>query len=213
MQIEINTNAVLQKLFGNKHYDALNNISKESINATDVYLTVAQKIIERSLEYVPYDTGKLMNSAYIIPFGTGFEIGYTAEYATYVHEIGFNYHEPPTQYKYLEDAAFEVIVEYYNDTGINIPVNIEYTPLRVFVGGDNAPGQRLVTIKNKQKANQNPEVLKQMWDGLNAYNPDTASESEKTYYNKMRDFFNYYHQRGKSSWSVLSEWADRMRHN
>lgn len=213
MQIELNTDAVLQRLLGNRYYDTLPYLSKETISTTNVYLTVAQKILERSLDYVPYDTGKLRNSAYIKPFSTGFEIGYTAEYATYVHEIGFNYHEPPTQYKYLEDAAFEVVVEYYNESGINIPVNIEYNPLRVFVGGENAPGQRLVTVKNNQQANQNPDVLRQMWEGLINYNPDTANDSDKAYYSKMREFFNYYHQRGNSSWSVLSEWADRMRHD
>lgn len=213
MYISINTDVLMQKLLGNKYYNTLPKLNNDTISTTDVYLTVAQKILERTLDYVPVNTGNLRNSVYIKPFNTGFEIGYTAEYATFVHEIGFNYHEPPTQYKFLEDAAFEIVVEYYNDTGVVIPLNIEYTPLRIFVGGEDAPGQRLVTIKNKQITNQNPEMLKEMWSGLTNYNPNTASDADKAYYNKMINFFNYYHTRGKSTWSVLSEWADRMRHN
>ena len=184
----------------------------KKLTKSDILLTVAQKILERSLEYVPVDTGKLRDSVYIKPFGDGFEIGYTADYATHVHEIGFNYHEPPTQYKFLEDAAYEVTIEYFEQTGMDVPVTIEYQPLRIFIGYEDAPGEDLNSVKFTESYVQNTEVLEKMWQGLVNHNPDTASEAEKIHYKKMEEFFDYYYNRGHNSWNILSEWADRNRH-
>lgn len=61
-----------------------------------------------SVRLTPVDTSNLRNSAYTETFqstGTsGVEIGYTADYAPYVHERIELSHAPPTQAKFLEEA-------------------------------------------------------------------------------------------------------------
>lgn len=213
MHISLNVNGVYKAIMGDRYYETLPKLDPDTESNTEVYLEVASQVLTKTLEYVPVDTGNLMNSVYIKPFGNGFEIGYDCDYAVYVHEIGFNYHEPPSQYKFLEDAAFEVIVDYYDETGIVIPVYIEYDPLRVFIGGENPPGQRLVSIKNKQVELQTPEKLNSLWEKFRKFKPKKASPEEIIYHQKMVEFFEYYSKQGKSSWSILLELADRMRHD
>jgi hypothetical protein len=68
-------------------------------------------IQRRSMELTPVDTGNLKGSAYsiLIPQlfsgGPGAEIGYTASYAPFVHEIDKNY--KVGQWKFLETAMKE----------------------------------------------------------------------------------------------------------
>jgi hypothetical protein len=65
----------------------------------------------RSMQLTPHDTGNLKGTCYTkliehkgMPVA---EIGYTAAYAIYVHEINRNYKKPGTQWKYLETAMKE----------------------------------------------------------------------------------------------------------
>jgi hypothetical protein len=71
----------------------------------------AQYVKGASLVKTPVDTGHLRQSAYVTAFdssaGPGAEIGYTAAYAVYVHEIDKNYRAPGTSWKFLERALME----------------------------------------------------------------------------------------------------------
>jgi len=63
-------------------------------------------------KYTPIgDTGNLLGSAYTIPTGTKMEpsqeIGYTAAYAVFVHEIDKHYRRPGSSWKFLERALKE----------------------------------------------------------------------------------------------------------
>jgi len=62
-----------------------------------------------ALPLTPVDTGNLRQSAYVTagegPGGPGVEIGYTASYAIYVHEIDKNYRAPGTGWQYLTKAV------------------------------------------------------------------------------------------------------------
>ena len=77
-----------------------------------VGLKTAGLFIQRESQLLcPVEFGFLVNSAFTRSWGSGFEttvqVGYTAEYALYVHEILDNYHKPPTQAKFLEQPARE----------------------------------------------------------------------------------------------------------
>lgn len=214
MFLRLNSDNIMDRLLGD--FKMLNNMDIPDMGeivkqSNDVYLAIAQKILNKALEYTPIDTGNLRNSAYIETYNNGYTVGYDCEYATYVHEIGFNVHKEPTKYKYLEDAAFEVIIDYWNETGVNIPVNILYKPLSVFIGCESPPGEKLLDVKNKEKANNNPYAISKLWDDLINYDPDKASDYEKAYYEKMALFF--YHYRKHNTWAILQEWNDRLRHN
>jgi len=79
---------------------------------TKAGLMAAGLIVKRRSQIrTPVDTGNLINSAYITSTGTeikpGVEIGYTAAYAPYVHEIEKNYKKPGSSWKFLEKALQE----------------------------------------------------------------------------------------------------------
>lgn len=196
--------------------DINNNTNSENTETQlfeNIYSLVAFRILRRAIYYTPVDTGKLRDSIYIKPYGTGYEIGYTADYAIYVHEIGFNMHQAPTQYKFLEDAASEIMEEYFADTGDILDIKIEYDPLRVFVGVDKAPGQNLGYVKIKQATSNTLDTYNRLLNDFYNFDINTASESEISYYNKMNDFFNYYrYNKHYSDWAIIREWADRNRH-
>lgn len=198
----------------NINVDNRDSNENNEIQAFDnIYSLLAFKILKRALYYTPVVTGTLRNSAYIKRYGTGYEIGYTAHYAIYVHEIGFNKHEVPTQYKYLEDAAFEVMEEYFVDTGNILNIKIEYDPLRVFVGVDDAPGQNLGYIKIKQDTSKTVETYNRLLNDFYNFDINTASESDMAYYKKMTDFFKYYrNRRHYNDWDIIKGWVDRNRH-
>jgi hypothetical protein len=65
----------------------------------------------RSVVKTPVDTGNLRGSAYVQGIEHGkspvVEIGYTASYAPFVHEIKKNYRAPGTGWKFLENALKE----------------------------------------------------------------------------------------------------------
>lgn len=79
----------------------------------------ATLIFNQSQILVPVDTGALRGSGGVsAPQNTSdgvavdiFYGGPAAPYALYVHEIQGNYHEPPTQAKYLEQPLMERLPE------------------------------------------------------------------------------------------------------
>lgn len=126
------------------------NYSLESIAKSKFIL--AKMIYDKSMEYVPVDTGKLKKSGYIRKRGAGYEVGFSADYATYVHEIP-NHHEAPTQSKFLEDAALEMYEEAVKYYEISTEVKITYEPLAVYIGVNGAPGNILGSNMEKMKKN------------------------------------------------------------
>lgn len=193
-------------------FDEDGNIQNNELNDA-AKLFIAYKIINKAIYYTPIDTGKLVNSIYIKPYKNGYEIGYTCEYAIYVHEISFNQHKYPKQYKYLEDAAFEVINEHKIDTGIEINVTMEYSPLRIFVGVDESPGESITGIKANEQMINDMDTFNKMWNSFVDYTNTGNDGGYKNYFEHMDKFFTYYRQyRHKGDSSILREWIDRHRH-
>ena len=96
------------------------------VSGKDAGRVVAQVITEeantifgKALVLTPVDTGALRGSGGVsapmnTPEGIGVDIffgGPAAPYAMYVHEIIGNYHNPPTQAKYLEQPFMERLPE------------------------------------------------------------------------------------------------------
>lgn len=95
----IGLNTVLRNL--NKAVRGIENRSQTGL------LLVGQLIKRRSVQLTPVDTGNLRNSAYVTPMAHAVEIGYTASYAAYVHEVDKAYRAPGTGWKFLERAIRE----------------------------------------------------------------------------------------------------------
>lgn len=174
----------------------------------------AQLIRDRAIEYTPVDTGTLLYSQYLFPYEQGWELGYACEYAVYVHEISFNKHEPPAQYKFLEDAAYEVQNEFKEVYGVSIPIKIEYDPLRIFIGVTDAPGEFISDIKENEKVWTSEDNIIKMYDFLNSP-PDFTRWNDKQidFYMKLNKFVDwYYGHRHIDGESVLREFGMRQRH-
>jgi hypothetical protein len=170
--------------------------------------TIGALIMKRAIKYTPVKTGELRKSIYIKNIGSGVAIGYSKDYAIYVHEIGFYYHKSPTKYKFLEDAAFEVALE----TNTPYRISISYDPLEVYVNVPNL-GADLVTIKAREKVNRLISRKNKVWQDFINYDDSKATESEKLYHEKMEQFFNYWRALGYGDWWILDEWQDRNRHD
>lgn len=96
------------KVFGTEN--VLKNLNKE-IRAvqgrTEAGLKTAGLLVQReSQKKVPIDTGNLKASAYTQNKGAGVEVGFTADYAIYVHENEEAYHARG-EAKFLEKALIE----------------------------------------------------------------------------------------------------------
>ncbi|MEW5725093.1 MAG: HK97 gp10 family phage protein [Thermodesulfobacteriota bacterium] len=69
----------------------------------------------RAVKITPVDTGNLRNSAYVemgeVGPKTVAEIGYTASYAPFVHEINKRYRAPGTGWKFLETALKQSVAD------------------------------------------------------------------------------------------------------
>lgn len=75
-------------------------------------LAACHKIQEYSDATCPYETGNLINSGYVQETDSGgAEVGYTAKYAPFVHEMVNNYHKPPTRALFLQKAIEENVPE------------------------------------------------------------------------------------------------------
>lgn len=171
------------------------------------YYDIASVIMEKASKYTPYVTGKLLNSMYFRKYGDGMVVGYGADYATYVHEIGFYRHAEPTRYKFLEDAAIEAIVE--NNT--DVPVTITYDPLAVYIGvpsiGSSVVDVRLSELRNKNKINK-----EDLYNDFVNFDPEHSDMRTIAYMNKMYQFIKYWELRGYDTDMVLNQWIDRNRH-
>ncbi len=130
---------------------ALNEISKNLIRAFNQLSEAtqegtkiaAEKILKRSLELCPIDTGALRTSARVIspkrsrkevrgkisaagidPVFVVYDHGGKAPYAVFVHEILRYRHDPPTQAKFLQtamdEAAAEVLTTVANEAKKNL---------------------------------------------------------------------------------------------
>lgn len=200
--------------FGTNDTVEQNEVTNEQEAKNNTIELLAFNVLRKAIYYTPVKTGKLRDSIYIRKYGASYEIGYTEDYAIYVHEIEYNTHKAPWQYKYLEDAAFEVLEEYYADTGIILPMTIQYSPLRVFIGEDNTPGEKIANIKLKGDLHRgNIEYYKSLLNNFMDFDINTASDSDKAYYEKMKDFFEYYRTYRKlSDWYIIDYWVDRNRH-
>lgn len=75
--------------------------------------------------WTPKKTGNLLNSFY----RRGNTLGFTAPYATYVHENSNYLHKPPTRYKFLEDSAIQAATE----CGFIGRISITYEPLAIYL--------------------------------------------------------------------------------
>lgn len=81
----------------------------------EVMLEAVEETMELSDHYAPKDTGTMVNSRYqeVKRRGgvTSIELGYNrygeAPYTIFVHEMPQFYHDPPTQYKFLQRALDE----------------------------------------------------------------------------------------------------------
>lgn len=81
----------------------------------EVLLEALRPTMDLSDKYAPKDTHTMVNSRYggvrKRPGGPRAEVGYNrygeAPYTIFVHEMPQFYHEPPTQYKFLERALDE----------------------------------------------------------------------------------------------------------
>ena len=215
MKLELNSTKIIEQVTGDlKNIENVKNINnqnkfvQELNNKYDTEYMIASLIMKKAIEYTPYKTGRLRDSIYMEPLEQGIKIGYKADYAIYVHEIGFYQHKEPTRYKFLEDAAYEVALE----TETPYRVSISYEPLAVYI---NVPGQGvdLFKIKDKERENKKLENKTKVWEEYTNYNDKEASEEERIYHNKMAEFFEYWQNKGYGYWWVLDEWQDRNRHN
>jgi len=72
-------------------------------------IMIGLKVQGDSMRITPVDTGNLVGSAYMVVIkssqGHGVEIGYTANYALFVHEINKRYKKG--HYKFLKTALFK----------------------------------------------------------------------------------------------------------
>lgn len=84
----------------------------------------ARMIFKLSQKWVPVKTGRLKKSAALEFIGGTWQISYQTPYAVFVHELMGNKHAPPTQAKYLEEAAYYVN-SYLNAEGYRILFKME----------------------------------------------------------------------------------------
>lgn len=191
--------------------------AEQDVEFENPYEVLAFMILKRALVYTPVDTGFLRNSAYIKKTKDGgYEIGYTADYSTYVHEIGVNRHKGKTQYKFLEDATIEGI-ESYVESGYGVPpVNIQYKPLRIFIGEGDNPGKSIYRITNYNVIYAKDMAYRKRLESIfNSFEDGREfNEAQTVYLQKMQDFFNYYrYVRGMHDKDIMKEWIDRDRIN
>ena len=78
------------------------------VAAENAVIEAADLVLELSLELCPIDTGHLRSTGQVIIDGDGYAtvatVGYSADYAIYVHENLEAHHKPPTQAKFLSDV-------------------------------------------------------------------------------------------------------------
>lgn len=106
--------------------DALLNIFQQFEDASpDIMIDALKPTLEKARDvYCPMRTGALRESAYLLEASfrghvrveIGFARGGSPPYAIWVHEMLFN-HEPPTRYKFLQQAVTEDLGDIYARLG------------------------------------------------------------------------------------------------
>lgn len=118
MKTQIDFNFILNDLTetvlgkGSSNRKRLVNIAVSMLPKEDLYelvRSVAYDVFNLSQQLVPVKTGYLKSTGYIKSTSDGWEIGYTAPYAVFVHEIIDTFHAPPTQSKFLQDSLNRVM--------------------------------------------------------------------------------------------------------
>lgn len=169
------------------------------------YLTTLEQItwmiFNRALYYTPIDTGKLLSSASFNRYDGGFKIQYDADYAVYVHEIPDNYHEAPSQYKFLEDAAYEIYNEYIKNVEPNMKLEITYNPLVLYIGCKGNNGTNLIS-KKKQEKKQTMKQFREMIESMEY--KDIVNKDSKQYSKLVQAIEN---QDNKKIDKTLKKWA------
>lgn len=93
-----------------------------------LYMGAAAVVMPRSVYLCPVLTGALRSTAHVEePVEKGGTVSVTlgyggpgVDYAVYVHEIIDNKHAPPTQAKFLEQAAYESVKQVEEQISISI---------------------------------------------------------------------------------------------
>ena len=130
-----------------------------------------------------------------------------------MHEIGENKHVFPTRYKFLEDAAYEVLNEYTEEGGSVFPLKITYNPLAVYIGDRDAPGFFLASVKLKEDQDIKRDAYKRVLYDFYNFDRSTATKEQLRYYNIALEFFDYYmNVRFRSKEQTAKYFSDRMRH-
>ena len=158
------------------------------------YSDIAKQIFMRSLYYCPIDTGALKRSAYVKSDNIRYiDIGYSKDYAMYVHEKLDNFHLRPTRAKFLEDAVMDVCnvnSKLWTLNDISVNVYISYDPLYVRITPKPLFDDMEILFSNYN------EVYKRMWNDfdnerhyLNVYSSRyaRAAHIKLYFYNKYRD--------------------------
>ena len=116
-------------------------------NKRGYLVKISRAIYIKSLYYCPIDTGKLKASAAFLDNSDyGFcKISYgnnNVGYAIYVHELLDREHIAPTQAKFLEDAALDIINEnkafwIKNNIPVRIGISFKNNGIQLYVGNAN----------------------------------------------------------------------------
>lgn len=97
-------------------FNQLNALISDIEGATpEICRKALEPVFEESQYLVPVDTGELKASGFLEADRRGAQIGYAKRgdpfYAVFVHEQLENYHEPPTQAKFLQQPLEEQMDE------------------------------------------------------------------------------------------------------
>lgn len=193
--------------------------NRESLN-NEIDLVInklAVDILAKALRYVPVDTGRLRDSAYIKKRGDVVAVGFNCPYAIYVHEVAYNRHKKPTRYKFLEDATYEVMSKYIRrlKSGVQlIDVAFQFNDEGIAVLIDRRHQKKnkmsYISVKNQyKKYRDNDDSIMTLKKELRHQNilPDDT-------YKKLLDYVEYYSNRGKgkraSTKDIIRSFAERI---
>ena len=210
MQLRISKKRVYKDMFSdilnkyNENTEENNNDNNEEYNMLSSLIDmVGERIFLRAVQYTPVDTGNLRNSIYRKNVGDGIIIGYSADYATYVHEISFYNHKYPTRCKFLEDAAFEVMKEL--DIMDICRIGISYDPLEIYI---NTPGG-IDIAKHKEfidKLSSSKNIKKYV---RQLYKKISFERGE--YSDSFEQYIEYWsNRRHKTFNEIYSDWVKRL---
>lgn len=178
---------------------------------------MAVDILAKALRYVPVDTGRLRDSAYIKKQGDVVAVGFNCPYAIYVHEVAYNRHKKPTKYKFLEDATYEIKNKYLKKFRLGMiyidyrfVFNDEGVAVLISRTGKNDKGISSRELKKQYKNyRDNDDFILDLKRELKYQNklPDST-------YKKLLDYVEYYSNRGKgkraSTKDILRSFAERI---